>query len=192
MLSSHPAETLDMNLIMKDYKKKRITKADLCSWAKDFYMDGKPQGPQYALKILEWMDQKEMKFSASQLELYMDVLCKIKGVEAGTNCFQRLKPDFDQNNTRARNNSPAYWILITWMEREMVEASRPKTRSPIFICTREETGFESGRAYFEKVEPDFDENNTTAKNVPTIRATRFFGIIFLMLSYLYSIFACFS
>lgn len=76
-----------------------------------------------------------MKFSPSQLALYVGVLCKVKGFDSGRAYFKKVEPGFDENNTTARN-APAFLTLLSWKDRPAI----PIPMKIDFISDREKLG----------------------------------------------------
>ncbi|KAG2300873.1 hypothetical protein Bca52824_037345 [Brassica carinata] len=71
-LKSLTVETIDLILREEEKKGLYVTQADLVRWAKR--LDQKNDRPENSLEIFRWM-----VFSPSQLELFVDLLGKVKG-----------------------------------------------------------------------------------------------------------------
>ncbi|XP_010453703.1 PREDICTED: pentatricopeptide repeat-containing protein At1g02370, mitochondrial-like [Camelina sativa] len=85
-------ETVDF--IMREEEKKgavSFTHADLITTAEQLDKEGKHD---YAFEILEWMDRKKMSFSPKELQLFVGIIAKTKGLDAAEAYFKKVDPNF--------------------------------------------------------------------------------------------------
>ncbi|XP_018463139.1 pentatricopeptide repeat-containing protein At1g02370, mitochondrial [Raphanus sativus] len=106
-LKSLTVETIDLIIREEGKKGVFVDQEDLVRWARLL----KNRKPENALEIFRWMDKKKMVFSPSQLELYVDLLGKVKGHAAASAYFNKVEPNFDEMDVDAKNR-PAYLKVL--------------------------------------------------------------------------------
>ncbi|XP_010496366.1 PREDICTED: pentatricopeptide repeat-containing protein At1g02370, mitochondrial-like [Camelina sativa] len=109
-LRSLMGETLDF--IMREEEKKgavSFTHADLITTAEQLDKEGKHD---YAFEILEWMDRKKMSFSPKELQLFVGIIAKVKGLDAAEAYFKKVDPNFKQGDPARSKNYPAFARLV--------------------------------------------------------------------------------
>ncbi|CAH8383993.1 unnamed protein product [Eruca vesicaria subsp. sativa] len=122
-LKSLTVETIDLILREEEKKGVFVDQEDLVRWAKR--IDKRNKKPDHSLEIFRWMDKKKMVFSPSQLELYVDLLGKVKGSAAASAYFNKVEPNFDEMDVDAKN-WPAYVKVLDWLRfRKPTSGARP-------------------------------------------------------------------
>ncbi|XP_019084192.1 PREDICTED: pentatricopeptide repeat-containing protein At1g02370, mitochondrial-like [Camelina sativa] len=109
-LRSLMGETLDF--IMREEEKKgavSFTHADLITTTEQVDKEGKHD---YAFEILEWMDRKKMSFSPKELQLFVGIIAKVKGLDAAEAYFKKVDPNFKQGDPARSKNYPAFARLV--------------------------------------------------------------------------------
>lgn len=71
-----------------------------------------------------------MVFSPSQLEIYVDLLGKVKGDAAASAYFNKVEPNFDEMDVDAKNR-PAYLKVLHWFH--VADQSRTKGPRPYVL-----------------------------------------------------------
>ncbi|CAA7025072.1 unnamed protein product [Microthlaspi erraticum] len=85
-----------------------ITQADLVRWARRLDKNGKHQ---HAYEMFEWMEEKKMTFSPSELATFVGLIEKTKDLGEAFAYFKKADPDFDNMDLKCKN-WPAYQVLL--------------------------------------------------------------------------------
>ncbi|CAA7025071.1 unnamed protein product [Microthlaspi erraticum] len=85
-----------------------ITQADLVRWARRLDKDGKHH---HAYEMFEWMEEKKMTFSPSELATFVGLIEKTKDLGEAFAYFKKADPDFDNMDVKSKN-WPAYKVLM--------------------------------------------------------------------------------